>query len=453
MQNQVAEQTQELTIIDKSLDTFKGAGEILRNNQSRAAKAVAVGQMLIAELKNNGGVMNPDLDSRFQKFLANCSKAKGEMNEDRKVFTQTMTLIAAAFTSEENKLDAAKAGTEAYEIQQLRNAYAKQLHEEEQERQRQLKLQLEKDKEVINMRAECKKRLSKYVSDAIAAEKLRINNVFNAITLDTYEAKKAGLKAMQPAYQYSHFKEFKHGITSRLFTAAEIDTLLLLTISEEFTPMAELYKTQIAELQTYLIDRLESKRQELEAIKRQQEEQEKERLEMERINAEKAKANEEQRKILEQQQKESEERMRVQRIENERLENERKQREQEEADRIKREEEERLRAQEQEIANNKELETTMSLFNTAAETAEVTTPKPETRQGYEIEVLNPAGWMQIFQFWFTEEGKSLDNEKIGKATLDKMKTFCEKAAHKTGTKIDSKFLKYTETFKAVNRKQ
>lgn len=448
----IVDQSGELTIIDKSLDTFKGAGDILRNNQLRASKATILGKKLIAELKANGNVMTPDLDARFQKFLANCAKAKTEMNEDRKVFTQTMTLIASAFTSEENKLDAAKAGTEAYEIQQIRNAYAKQLHEEEQERLRQVKLQQEKDQETINLRSECKKRLSKYVSDAIAAEKMRINNVFNAITLETYEAKSNGLKTMQPVYPYTHFKEFKHGLSSRLYTAAEIETLLILTISEEFAPSAELYKMQISELQTYLIDRLESKKQELEAIKRQQEEQEREHQEQERIRKEQETANEARRLELEKERQASEERQRLQRIENERLESERKQREQEEADRIKREEDERLRAQELEINQNKELESTMSLFNTAAETAEVTTPKPETRQGFEIEVLNPAGWMQIFQFWFTEEGKSLDNEKIGKSTLDKMKTFCEKAAHKSGTKIESTFLKYTETFKAVNRK-
>ncbi len=36
--------------------------------------------------------------------------------------------------------------------------------------------------------------------------------------------------------------------------------------------------------------------------------------------------------------------------------------------------------------------------------------------------------------------------------MDQMKAWAEKHAQKTGTFIESKFLKYEESFKAVNRK-
>ena len=95
----------------------------------------------------------------------------------------------------------------------------------------------------------------------------------------------------------------------------------------------------------------------------------------------------------------------------------------------------------------------MSLFNSEVDNADATVVKPEVRQGYEIEVTGPAGWMQIFQQWFNETGKSLDNDKISGTKMETMKTFCEKLAHKDESKkIVSNFIVYQPSFKAVNRK-
>ncbi|MBK7883038.1 MAG: hypothetical protein IPJ81_03900 [Chitinophagaceae bacterium] len=59
---------------------------------------------------------------------------------------------------------------------------------------------------------------------------------------------------------------------------------------------------------------------------------------------------------------------------------------------------------------------------------------------------------EIFAMWFEKEGKNLPIDKIGNTKLDQMKAWAEKHAFKTGTKIESKFIKYEESFKAVNRK-
>ena len=65
-----------------------------------------------------------------------------------------------------------------------------------------------------------------------------------------------------------------------------------------------------------------------------------------------------------------------------------------------------------------------------------------------IEVLNPAGYGQIFMFWFEREGKNLPNEKIEKKTIAQMKKFCEDAANKNAEVIDSNTLKYVEIVSA-----
>ncbi|MBK7885520.1 MAG: hypothetical protein IPJ81_18275 [Chitinophagaceae bacterium] len=99
----------------------------------------------------------------------------------------------------------------------------------------------------------------------------------------------------------------------------------------------------------------------------------------------------------------------------------------------------------------KQGDATMVMFEQEAATAEIDN-RPEARQGYEITVLHPVGFTEIFAMWFEKEGKNLPIDKIGNTKLDQMKAWAEKHAFKTGTKIESKFIKYEESFKAVNRK-
>jgi hypothetical protein len=137
--------------------------------------------------------------------------------------------------------------------------------------------------------------------------------------------------------------------------------------------------------------------------------------------------------------------------EQERLAAERKKREEEEAARLAQEAAEAQRKAEEQAMIKKQGEETMVLFEKEAAIAE-TVQAPEARQGYEITVLHPVGYTQIFALWFEKVGKDLPVDKLGNTKLDQMKTWAEKEAHKSGTKIDSKFLQYKETFKAVNRK-
>lgn len=446
----------EQTIIDRSLQEFKEAGVILKNNQTRAQKAVAIGLKIIADFEAAGKKMSPELDERMQKYLVNCSAAKTAMNADRKAITQTLTMIAKAFTSEENKLDAANSETVAYQLQQIRNSYVKQLHEAEQKRLEELRVQQAKDNDAINIKAFIKKQILVYVGNYTSTEKMRINTAFNALTLENFNERSAKLKAMVPLYPYAHFQKFLEFImlpNCPALSREEAKALIVPTMEPEYDAMATEYKTQVSELQNFLIDRLPSKKQELLTIKQQEEEMERERLAQERIRKEQETANAKRKLELEAERKASEERQRLAKIEQDRIDAEKRQREEEEAQRIAAEELQRKNEQEAAIDQAKEVETMTSLFSSEVESAEVVGVKPEARLGYEIEVLGAPGWMQIFQLWFTDAGSKLDNEKIAGTKMVAMKTFCEKQAHMDENKnIASNFLKYNPSFKAVNRK-
>ena len=127
-----------------------------------------------------------------------------------------------------------------------------------------------------------------------------------------------------------------------------------------------------------------------------------------------------------------------------------KEREQEEANRLQKEIEDAKRKANEEAELKKQGELTMNMFEQEAELADI--QEANARQGYEIAVSHPVGFTQLFAFWFEREGKNLGIDQLEKKSLGQIKSFCEKHAHKTGEMIESKFLKYKETFKAVNKK-
>jgi hypothetical protein len=130
---------------------------------------------------------------------------------------------------------------------------------------------------------------------------------------------------------------------------------------------------------------------------------------------------------------------------------ERKQREAEENERMMKEAADAKIKAEQEAEIKRQGEQTMVLFEQEAALA-TETAAPEVRQGYEIEILHPVACTQIFALWFENEGKNLPVDKILNTKVEQMKAWAEKHAHKNNVKIESKFLKYNESFKAVNRK-
>lgn len=447
--------SQEVSIIDNALDEVKQVKEVLRSNQTRVAKAIEIGRKIMADLKANGGKMTPELFERMKKYQINCSSAKTDFNEARKPHTTALNLIIKAFTECENALDNSKPGTVAAEIQKIMNDYAADIHKQEQERQRLIKLQQDKEQEAINLKAECKKRLLTFFGAHLQEKKLMLNSYFNATTLATFDERSEYMKVTEPVYAYAHFQTFSHGLVGRMHTPAEIETLFRNVIEPSFTELAEQYKKEMSELKMFLIDRLPSKKQELESIKAQEEEMERQRQEQERIRQQQQQANNEQeRQRLQAQQQENERKQRELEAERKRQAEEQRQREENERQRLEAEAQQRQQEQQQEIESKKAVEQTMSLFNGEVATASTTIEKPETRTGYEIEVLGVAGWMEIFRQWFTIKGMTLDNEKIAGTKLDSMKTYCEGLANKDESKkIQSGFLRYNETFKAVNRKQ
>lgn len=452
-------ETMEVSIIENSLEILKSGGVILQANQERASKAVAVGNSILQAIEANGGRLTKELDERCKKYLSNCSSAVSEMKEERRAVTQIMDQLKKFYTEAENQLDVKKDGTPAASIQKHRNAYAQQLHEEAEERNRQAEIKAQKEKEAIDIKSSCDSRLMTFFNDYLLSRKTLYQETFNKITLDDFSEKSQNLRYWEPAYPLGHFETFKHGLYGKHHNTQEVEELIQPVLTSRLENFKKIFHKEMSDHLDQLVALLPSKKSELEAAA----EVERKRLELERQQQEaEAKRKEElaaaaaaDRKALEEKQvkeREVEEQRRKEaEAEQNRLNEERMKREAEENERLEREAAEQKKQDELQIEMNKNVEQTMVLFNQEADIA-VDTPTPESRKRYEIVVSHPAGYVQIFQFWFEREGKNLSIEKIGNTKMDQMKAFCEKMAFKSDEKIESKFLTYKDVFSAVNRK-
>lgn len=457
---------QELSIIEKSVDIFKQGGPVLLANQQRSAKAVIVGQNIINEIREKG--MTPELDERAMKYLVNCSKALKEENENRSAITQLMDEIKKMFTSAEALIDVKREGTCANIIQAERNNYAKEVAEEKKRKEEEARIKAEKEKEAIDFRADMEMKMFEYYSEFLIKAKTKLLNNFNTLTLSTISAIKDTLDSWQPEYPAEHIKAFKMGNYSKHLTTEEVQGFIDAAVNAKYQEFKSNYAAEMNLQKQEVIDRIPSKIAELQEEKRRADQAEADRKEAQRIadEAEKerqkkmaAEKDEAARKALEAQQEQERqaEKDRIAKLEQEqkdaelKAEQDRKNREEEEQRKILQEQEEARKDAEIKTSLKKEGEKTMVLFEQESASA-TDTEAPETRTGFEIEVTHQAGYVQLFTLWFEQEGKKLPLDKIDKTSFGQIRAWAEKLAHKNGEKIESKFIIYKDSYKAVNRK-
>lgn len=402
-------ETKEVSIYEKSIATFTGGAAILANSQDIATKAETAGKRILDLINENGGKLNPEIDKLCNDYIAKCNTRKGEMESARKPITQIMDEVKKLFIAQEKKIDAKDSNSIASILQTKRNEYAKQVAEEERKRREEAEKRAQKEREAVQLRTDAQSNLDKYFGDYLFLQKQKLSQLFNNITLEDFAKQSEALKNFSEDYPVAHYEAFNSGLFARHHTKEEISSIVAQVCSDKFKGFSASYQSDMQEMKRGLIDRLPSLKEEMENM---------------------AKADAENKK---------------------RLEEERKRREQEEEERLRRERAEKEEEDRKKAEAAKAEGETMVMFNQEAEVAS-TDAKPETREAYEITVTHPVGYMQIFQFWFEHEGKTLPNDKIEKKSIAQMKSFCEKKALKDSVFIESAHVEYKEKFTAVNRK-
>ena len=386
------ENTELQLVVSSAQGTVEQNRLSLENANKAADKLIA----LIEETEIQDNPLVRNLDEQCKFFLAKASKTAQTMSERRKPITQAFDQIRKYFTEMENSL---KSGEKIKRITDFRNDFARFLATEEakaaEEKARQANIAQEK----IDLAAWIKKQYADDLVNSLETAYNKLDALFNSMELSNTELIKEQIRTFDT--QKGLFAIILTDYPLKYITLGDGYEILNGIVPTMTVKNEDEYKKSVLEKIQYYLDRIPSKKEELLKIA-QADKEEKERL-----------------------RRESEERARA------------------EAEKRKQELLNYSQSSQEKIESATTEATLQNLFD-----ADYSVPSANVKKTLKIEVLNPAGYGQIFMFWFEREGKNLSNEKIEKMTVARMKKFCEDAANKNGEIIDSNTIKYIEVVTA-----
>lgn len=371
------------------------------DNAASAKRCLMAGQELLNKINAYG--MSDELDQQIAVYLDKTKKTLSKMNERRAPLTKIFDEIRKEFTKLENTIDPSKADTIPFQLQANRNSYAAQKRAEEERRRRE-----------EYERQQAKAAREKFRSDIEECFKSEFNNMLQShiriiteldanLTLENYEASERQIRETSAILPSDWFDALKSTLAVpyniSVSEACAIEADVKKTLRDQFY---DNFKTEIQDNINYYLDRLPSKKANLERI---------------------AKASAEEAARL---QEEMEARRRKEAAE-------------QEAERKRREEEERQKA---ELARQKD-----EMNNLFAGQVATQSYSPKVSVSKKINLLNPEGIMPILATWWSKEGSTLSVEELQKM-FKKQITFCEKIANKDGIFITDESVEYVDVVKA-----
>ena len=382
----------------------QAAPQAYNENTVSHDRCIQCGQELLDRANKEG--MTDALDQEIATFIDRAKKTLKKMNGKRSAVTQLFDSIRSAYTTLENEVDPAKKGTIPAQLQDMRNKYAAKKREEYEAQQRERLAEQQKqaarDKYSTDVENDLLRQYNAYVATACN----RLIELDKSLNLENYAIVYDGVKNTREQLPEEWFNNLKPEVLLPSMLSAdevrEITAKVKNGLRQRFT---EQYAFEVSSTRDDILDRMPSKRKELERI---------------------AQAN-----------AEEDERIKKQMEEREREEAAR--REQERKDR-----EEKEKAQAELAAKKQEME---GLFGAAQ--AQMPTYQPKTQVRKRINVLNVEGFLEIVGFWWSQCGCTLTLEELEKI-FSKQLTFCSKMANDKENPIfiQSEHIEYIDDVKA-----
>lgn len=376
-----------------------------RKNVESHDNCISYGNRLLAQIQQQG--MTDELDQQAAKYIEAARKTVAKMNDKRSPLTKLFDQIRSEFTRLEGEIDPSKSGTVPNQLQQLRNKYAAQKREEEERRRREEMMRQQHEQAVTQFRADLENDWRYQLGAHIQQQCNDMSRLFASTTLDNYLIVEEQFKKWDMT-----FPKFKLNDDPNPFLINDVEHNAIMTdVWNTLKPgFTQQYAEELTKYRDSCLDRLPSKKQELErAAQASAEEAERIRREME---------------------------------ERDRAEAARKEAERKEAER-----------KEREAAEIKKQQTEMgSLFDQQA--TQSTTPvvdgyKPKTSVKQKLVPLAPEAFTEIFSFWWVNEGCKMTVEELSKM-FKKQITFCEKKANDKANPviIKSELISYEDDVRA-----
>lgn len=375
-----------------------------RKNVESHDNCISYGNRLLAQIQQQG--MTDELDQQAAKYIEAARKTVAKMNDKRSPLTKLFDQIRSEFTRLEGEIDPSKSGTVPNQLQQLRNKYAAQKREEEERRRREEMMRQQHEAALAQYRNDLENDWRSQLADAIQYQCNDMNRLFASVNLDNYEIVKEQFrtwKVEMPAFASNVMPPY-------IINNAEASAIYCEVWNNIEKGMREQYTAELTKYRDSFIDRMPSKKQELErAAQASAEEAERIRREMEERDRAEAARQEADRKAQEQRDREAAE----------------------------------MRKKQAEMG---------SLFDqqaTATMQPVVEGYKPKTSVKQKLVPLTPEAFAEIFNFWWVNEGQHLSIEDLTKL-FKKQITYCEKRANdKTNpVTIKSELISYEDDVRA-----
>lgn len=379
----------------------QAAPQSYNDNKNSHDRCIDFGLTILNAVRTQG--MNDELDRQAASFIDKARRTVKVMNERRSPVTKLFDEVRSAFTTMENEIDPTKPGTVAYDLQQFRNQYAAKKRAEEEQRLREAEARRQAEEARQRFRQDVEDDFKRQFQQLVNENIDKLTATDNNVTLDTYEQSHAFIKGFDKELPSGWLANLKScvripaGMDITEVKAVEADTKQRL--GRQFS---EQYAFEVGQTADYILDRLPSKKVNLEKMAKANAE------EAARIKAE----------------MEARQKAEAQRIE---------------AERAAREAEERRKAE----MERKTAEMT-SLFDSQAVAA---TYAPKTKVTKKINLLNPEGIMPILSLWWSKEGCTLSVDELAKM-FKKQIAFCEKLANKEDLTINDESVEYVDEVKA-----
>lgn len=382
----------------------KAAPQAYSENQVSHARCLQSGQQLLDRVNAEG--MSDALDQEIAVFIDRAKKTVKKMNGKRCGVTQVFDTIRSAYTALENEVDPAKKGTIPAQLQDFRNRYAAKKREEAEAKRRAEAMRIAQEQARTKYAADVEADLLRQYDAYAATACNRLVELDKSLTLENYAIIADGVKNFGETMPEDWYNNLRPEVL--LPTALSIGEAwqIAADVKQRLRQrLVEQYAFEVSGTRQDILDRLPSKRKELERI---------------------AKANAEE----------------AARIKAQMEERERKEAEQREKERAEREAKEKaaaeLAAQKQEMDG---------LFGTAELQASQYQPKTSVKK--RLNVLNPEGFMSVVGMWWSQHGCTLTVAELEKE-FKKQLTFCTKLANDKEHPIfiQSEHIEYVDDVKA-----
>lgn len=395
--------SQELTIVkQENISTIVSAApQSFQDNRMSCQRCVSAGEALLKTITETG--MTDELDQQAATFIEKARKTVKKMNDRRSPVTKLFDDIRREFTALENVIDPAKSDTIPYKLQVLRNQYAAKKRAEEEERRRIEMARQQAEQTRKQMRQDIEDDFNNQFTAVLNDAVNYLTQLDNSITLANYEAVSETVKNY-PATLPTDFLAKLH-TTIRIPAGVTIDEVRKVEVEtkdrlgKKFT---EMYACEVQDNKDYILDRLPSKKTNLERI----------------AQADAAEAARIQAEMEERRRKEAAEK-----------------------------EEERRRKEEEDRAKDELARKQSEIDGLFGAQIIVQGYQPKVKVTQKIELLNPEGIMAILAMWWGKEGCTLSTDELSKM-FKKQIAFCEKLANKENIFIEDESVSYIDDVKA-----